>query len=177
MTPFQALYGYKPPKLSSKRDDTQVVVAEDWLRERVNWNPLWRENLLKAHNKMKQFADKHITDRSFTEGDWVYLTLQLYRQTIVALRKNLKLVAKYYGQYHVEKRIGSVAYKLKLPRGTAIHPIFHVSLLKPSAKGTPISSELPQISDEKFFTITPTTVLDRRVINRNGQQLEQVLIC
>ncbi|XP_071920712.1 uncharacterized protein [Coffea arabica] len=89
----------------------------------------------------------------------------------------MKLAAKYYGPYQVEKKIGSVAYRLKLPQGAAIHPIFHVSLLKPTTKGTPINSELPQVSDEGFYTTTPTAVLDRRMIDRDGQQVGQVLIC
>nr|XP_027120644.1 uncharacterized protein LOC113737648 [Coffea arabica]XP_027120649.1 uncharacterized protein LOC113737653 [Coffea arabica] len=168
MTPFQALYGYKPPQLSLNTGDTQVAAVEDWIKEKVNWNTLLRENLLQAQNRMKQFADKHRTDRSFAEGDCVYLKLQPYRQTTVALRRNLKLAAKYYGPYQVEKKIGSVAYRLKLPQGAAIHPIFHVSLLKPSTKGAPISNELPQVSEEGLYTTAPTAILDRRMIDRDG---------
>ncbi|XP_071900942.1 uncharacterized protein [Coffea arabica] len=66
--------------------------------------------------------DRHRTDRAFVEGDWVYLKLQPYGQITVAIRKNLKLAAKYYGPYQIEKRVGALAYKLKLPPGAAIHP-------------------------------------------------------
>ncbi|XP_071912219.1 uncharacterized protein [Coffea arabica] len=125
---------------------------------------------------MKQFADRHRTDRAFAEGNWVYLKLQAYRQTTVAVRKNLKLAAKYYGPYQIEKRVGAVAYKLKLPSGAAIHPVFHVSLLKPSTKGAPASTILPQPSEEGSFAIIPSSILDRRWIDRGGHKVEQILV-
>ena len=34
------------------------------------------------------------------------------------------------GPYKIEKRIGSVAYRLEMPK-SRVHPTFHVSLLKP----------------------------------------------
>ncbi|WMV08651.1 hypothetical protein MTR67_002036, partial [Solanum verrucosum] len=63
-------------------------------------------------------------------GALVCLKLQPYRQTSIAVRKNLKLSSKYYGPYRVIKRIGSVSYQLELPQGSQIHPIFHVLQLK-----------------------------------------------
>lgn len=49
------------------------------------------------------------------------------RQISVAVRKNLKLAAKYYGPYKVSRRIGGVAYELELHVRSKIHPVFHVS--------------------------------------------------
>lgn len=63
-------------------------------------------------------------------GDWVYLKLQPYKQTSVALRKSLKLAAKYHEPVFIEEKIGKVAYQLQLPPSTAIHSVFYVSLLK-----------------------------------------------
>ena len=138
MTPFQALYGYKPSQLTLSPTNTLAAAVEDWTREIVDWNTLLKENLLQAQNRMKQIADKERTDRNFEVGDWVYLKLQPYRQTSVALRKNMKLSTKYYGPYQIEQKVGSVAYKLKLPDGCSVHPVFHVSLLKKSINGSQI---------------------------------------
>ncbi|GMI75792.1 hypothetical protein HRI_001248500 [Hibiscus trionum] len=79
---------------------------------------------------MKHYADQRRTKRHFDVGDEVYLKLQPCRQTFLALRKNLKLTAKFYGPYKVTRRIGLVAYILNLPEHSKLHPIVHVSLLK-----------------------------------------------
>lgn len=77
---------------------------------------------------MKFFADKRRTEREFVVGDWVYLKLQPYRQTSLALRRNLKLSSKYYGPYLILEKVGLVAYKLALPMQSKINLVFHVSL-------------------------------------------------
>lgn len=63
-------------------------------------------------------------------GDWVYLRLQPYTQTSLAIKKSLKLVAKFYGPFEIVAKVGEVAYKLQLPIECTIHPVFHASLLK-----------------------------------------------
>lgn len=86
-----------------------------------------QDNLQKAQNRMKQFTDKKRSDRVFEVVDFIFLKLQPYRQISVAVRKNLKLAAKYYGPYKVSRRIGGVAYELELHVRSKIHPVFHVS--------------------------------------------------
>ena len=64
----------------------------------------------------------------FEIGDWVYLKLHPHRQQSVAQHINQTIAPCYYGPLQIEERFGPVAYKLKLPASSKIHPMFHASL-------------------------------------------------
>lgn len=70
--------------------------------------------------------------------------------------------------------MGSVAYRLKLPSSSNIHPVFHVSLLK-KVTGTlpPLISTLP--TDISVVQV-PELVLDNRLKNKNNRVVRQLLI-
>ena len=46
-----------------------------------------------------------------------------------------KLQRRFVGPFRIEECIGTRAYQFKLPEGWNIHPVFHVSLLKPWKSG------------------------------------------
>ncbi|GJW87045.1 reverse transcriptase [Tanacetum coccineum] len=92
---------------------------------------LLKIHMKRAHDRMKSQANKHRSDRSFEVGSWVYLKLQPpHRQVTARQGPYHKLSAKFYGPFMIEEKIGAVAYKLKLPNGSQIHLVFHVSQLK-----------------------------------------------
>ncbi|KAG8640611.1 hypothetical protein MANES_13G068132v8 [Manihot esculenta] len=80
---------------------------------------------------MKLHYDHSHRPLEFNIGDMVLLRLQPYRQSTLASRKNQKLAAKYFGPFEVLERVGSMAYKLKLPVESKLYPVFYVSTLKP----------------------------------------------
>jgi len=80
---------------------------------------------------MKKQADKNRRHLKFVVGDLVLVKLQPYRQHSLTLRKNQKLAMRYFRPFEIIERIGTVAYKLKLPPTAMIHPMFDVLVLKP----------------------------------------------
>ncbi|KAL0847884.1 hypothetical protein Bca101_021131 [Brassica carinata] len=63
---------------------------------------LMKFHLLRAQNRMKQYADARRSDREFKIGDYVYLKLQPYRQHSLKGR-NIphKLSPRFYGPFPV----------------------------------------------------------------------------
>ena len=58
---------------------------------------------------------------------------------VMRFEKKGRLSPRYVGPYKILKRIGKVAYELELPaKLTALHPVFHISLLK-KCMGDPAS--------------------------------------
>jgi hypothetical protein len=94
-------------------------------------------------------------------GDKVWLKLQPYIQTSVAPRANHKLSFRYFGPYEVESKIGTVAYKLKLPATSSVHPMFHISLLKKVIGNLPSAS--PSLPPDTTSMQEPESVLGHRL--------------
>lgn len=94
----------------------------------------------------------------------------------VALRKNLKLSAKYYDPYEVPGKIGPVAYKLALPEFFRVHPLFHVSQLKISVGQAKVQHQLPQVTTHGTFDLRPLRQLDQRKLLKNNKVAHQVLV-
>jgi hypothetical protein len=111
MTPFEAVYGQKPPSVLSYLPGASKVQAVDLtLTSREAILSTLKENFVMEHNRMKQQADQGCSECQFAEGDQVFLRLQPYKQTSLKAKHFQKLAPKFYGPYTVLKHVGQVAY-------------------------------------------------------------------
>ncbi|XP_061353556.1 uncharacterized protein LOC133298304 [Gastrolobium bilobum] len=134
-------------------------------------------HLQRAQNRMKIQYDKHHKERSFQVGDQVWVRLQPYRQVTVERRANHKLSKRFFGPFEVSRVMGPAAYEVKLPQGCQIHPVFHVSQLKPCV-GTQLVTPhpLPSFAVDNKPVQVPLAVLSERVVSSNNQQVREFLI-
>jgi len=89
-----------------------------------------QERLKTAQSRQKSYTDIRRRDLEFEVEDWVYLKVSSMKGDIRFGKKG-KLSPRYIGPYRISKKIGNVAYELKVPQELAtVHPVFHISMLK-----------------------------------------------
>jgi hypothetical protein len=160
-SPFQIVYGRPPPTLSDYiPGSTQLQAVEATLLDRDSILQILKNKLQKAQSMMKTAADQHRISHKFAVGDFAFVKLRPYRQISVAGRRVHKLSKRYYGPYKLIKAIGEVAFQLELPPTSKIHPVFHVSQLKPCLGDTAATLDLPPNAEENHPIIQPLSVLD-----------------
>jgi hypothetical protein len=168
------LYGYIPKHFGIEAIDmVQNIDLSSWVQDRQVMNSLIKQHLTRSKLRMKRQADKKHSERKFEVGDMVFVKLQPYIQSSLSPRSNQKLAFKFFGPYEILQRVGQVAYQLKLPASSSIHPVFHVSQLKTVAPGTLLA---PPVLDDIDLPRVPVKVLSRRVVNKGIHSVPQVLI-
>ena len=95
---------------------TQIQEMRNVLQDR------WKE----AVKTQAHYHDGKTTPRTYRVGDKVWLSGKHIRTT----RPSKKLDHKFHGPFVVDARVGTQAYRLKLPQDWKIHPVFQVSLLE-----------------------------------------------
>ncbi|WMV37464.1 hypothetical protein MTR67_030849 [Solanum verrucosum] len=116
-----------------------------------------------ASYQLKDVAHVWFTQElEFQVNDWVFQKVSPMKG-VMRFGKKGKLSPRYVGPYQILKRIGKVAYELELPADlVAVHPIFHISLLK-KCVGDPASVvplETVAVKDSLSFEDVPVEILD-----------------
>ncbi|KZV37945.1 hypothetical protein F511_17717 [Dorcoceras hygrometricum] len=126
---------------------------------------------------MIKHANVHRRDVAFQVGDMVYLKLRPHRQQSVCKRIYQKLSPRYYGPFEVLQRVGVVAYKLKLPPSSRIHPVFHASCLKKAVGKPDWIQTLPKgLEEELTMEFEPEKVVAERFKQIGSEHIPQILI-
>ena len=91
-----------------------------------------QQQLRKARDQMQQQADQHRRQMEFQVGDQVLLSTKNIRFRNCPQ----KLQRRFVGPFQIIQKISRAAYKLNLPDAWSMHPVFHISLLKPWREST-----------------------------------------
>ncbi|GJX53942.1 hypothetical protein Tco_0282311 [Tanacetum coccineum] len=125
---------------------------------------------------MKKYVDLKRNEREFDVGMWVYFKLQPHRQVTLRQESQNKLSPKYYGPFMITAKVGAVAYRLELPNGSQVHPVFYVSQLKLCRGNSLKMVFLPHCGEGGLLTVEPELILDRRIGKLNNRAVGYVLV-
>ncbi|GJW15019.1 hypothetical protein Tco_0019152 [Tanacetum coccineum] len=115
-----------------------------------------------AKDRQKSYAKNRRKPLEFEVGDQVLLEVSPWKG-VVRFRKKGKLAPRYVGPFEILKRIGPVAYRLRLLQElSSVHDIFYVSNLKKCLAGANLHVPLEEIKVDNTlcFVEEPVVIMD-----------------
>ncbi|TWW61053.1 hypothetical protein D4764_05G0011430 [Takifugu flavidus] len=131
MSPFQCFLGYQPPLFPQQELEIAVPSTRAHLRRcRRIWKTA-RKAILRATEQSRRSANRRRRPApAYRPGQKVWLLARdLPLQT--SQTSSRKLNPRYIGPYTICSIINPSAVRLDLPAALKVHPVFHVSLIKP----------------------------------------------
>jgi len=110
---------------------SKVPSTEDFL---LHWRAsleMAKEALQAAQERQAASANQHRRHQEFKIGDQVLLSTAYLTAPVDKQRPLRKLQPKYIRPFPIISIISPTAYKFALPHTFQVHPVFHISLLKP----------------------------------------------
>ncbi|GKC39345.1 putative reverse transcriptase domain-containing protein [Tanacetum coccineum] len=129
------------------------------------YDTIWVIRIQAAHDRQKSYADVRRKPLEFQVRDRVMLKVSPWKG-VIRLGKRGKLNPRYIGPFKVFEKVGTVAYRLKLPQQLSrVHSTFHVSNLKKCLSDEPLAIPLDEIhiDDKLHFVEEPVEIMDRKV--------------
>ncbi|GKF79797.1 hypothetical protein Tco_0235365, partial [Tanacetum coccineum] len=136
--PFEALYArkYRSPVCWAEVGEVQLT-GPKIVQETTEKIVQIKQRIQAAHDRQKSYADLKRKPMEFQIWDKVMLKVSPWK---VRFSKQGKLNPRYVRPFKVIERVGSVAYKLELPKELSrVHNTFHVSNLKKCYADEPLA--------------------------------------
>nr|GEY38839.1 putative reverse transcriptase domain-containing protein [Tanacetum cinerariifolium] len=164
--PFEALYGrkYRSSVCLAKVGEVQLLGPEIVQKTTEKIIQI-KQRIIAARDRQKSYADLKRKPMEFQVGDRVMLKVSPWKG-VVRFGKRGKLYPRYIGSFKVLEKVGSVAYKLKLPQElSGVHNTFHVSNLKKCYADKPLAVPLDGLhfNDKLHFVEEPIEIIDREI--------------
>ncbi|GJV34184.1 hypothetical protein Tco_1394584 [Tanacetum coccineum] len=124
-----------------------------------------KQRIQAARDRQKSYANVRHKPLEFQVGDRVMLKVSPWKG-VIRFGKREKLNPRYIRPFKVLAKVGTVAYRLKLPQQLSrVHSTFHVSNLKKCLSNEPLAILLDEIhiNDKLYFVEEPVEVMDREV--------------
>lgn len=177
MSPYEALYGRpcRTPVCWAEIGERQLL-GPQFVEEANEKIKVVQENMRKAQERQKKYADKGRREVIFQADDMVYLKVAAQKGRD-RFGKIGKLETRYIGPYRVIARIGEVAYKLELPPDMPLHPVFHVSMLRKHIRDpNQIEPEPEGLTTDLTYPQGPLRVGERRIRKLKKREIAQIQV-
>ncbi|GJY12985.1 putative reverse transcriptase domain-containing protein [Tanacetum coccineum] len=163
---FEALYGQKcrSPVCWAEVRDVQLTSLKI-VHETTEKIIQIKSRIQAAHDRQKSYADVRRKPLEFQVGDKVMLKVSPCKG-VVRFGKRGKLNLRYIEPFKVLAKVGTVAYRLKLPQQLSmVHSTFYISNLKKclSDESLVILLDEVQVDDKLHFVEEPMEIIDREV--------------
>ncbi|GKB90710.1 putative reverse transcriptase domain-containing protein [Tanacetum coccineum] len=178
--PFEALYERKckSPVLWAEIEESSLIGPE-LVQETTDKVVLIKEKLKAARDCQKSYADNRRKPLEFEVGDRVMLKVSPWKG-VIRFGEYGKLAPMYVGPFKILKRIGPVAYRLRLPEELSeVHDTFHVSNLKKCLADASLYVSLDEIKVDKTlcFVEEHVKIMDREVKRLKRSRISLVKVC
>ena len=140
-SPFELDTGQHPRIGTEPNRETRLEAVDEFVKRMKQATEEAKSALRQAASDMARFYDTHRqTPPEYAKGDKVWLDAE----NITTTRPTKKFDDKWFGPFPIDKVISPTAYRLKLTRNfQRIHPVFHVSKLRPFQADTILERHQP----------------------------------
>nr|GEY63537.1 putative reverse transcriptase domain-containing protein [Tanacetum cinerariifolium] len=164
--PYEAIYGRKcqSPVCWAEVREAQLTGPE-LIQETTEKIVLIKQRIQAAQDRQKSYADLKRKPMEFEVGDRVMLKVSPWKG-VVRYSKRGKLNPRYVRTFKVLAKVGTVAYRLKLPQKLSrVHHTFHVSHHKKCYADEPLIMPLEgiHVDDRLQFVEEPIEIIEREI--------------